>query len=127
MSVFANWTFTFIIVKAGPIGLQNIGWKLYIVFILFTAWQLPIGKSFRARVLDHLLIFPVWFLYPETKGCTLEEIDTLFVKESAATNELRDKAEQVRHLEEKPHHRSAIASASVDDMGNGSEISKATV
>ncbi|KAN0106010.1 sugar transporter [Hyaloscypha variabilis] len=97
--------------SAGPIGLQNIGWKLYIVFILFTAWQLPI----------------VWFLYPETKGCTLEEIDTLFVKESAATNELRDKAEQVRHLEEKPHHGSAIASASVDDMGNGSEISKATV
>lgn len=77
--------------------------------------------------LRDLLKLSVWFLYPETKGCTLEEIDTLFVKESAASHELRDKAEQVRHLEEKPHRGAAIASVSVDDMGNGSEISKATV
>lgn len=30
MLVF-QWSFTFIIVKAGPVGLADIGWRLYIV------------------------------------------------------------------------------------------------
>jgi len=125
MSVFANWTFTFIIVKAGPIGLQNIGWKLYIVFILFTAWQLPIGTYIIHKCISIIIIIvsAVWFLYPETKGLTLEEIDTLFVKESAATHELTDKAEHVRHLEEK-HHNSADTTTSLDDIEHESVPSK---
>jgi hypothetical protein len=32
-------------VKIGPIGLANIGWKLYIVFIVMTFIQLPIGEQ----------------------------------------------------------------------------------
>ncbi|EXJ74455.1 uncharacterized protein A1O5_02751 [Cladophialophora psammophila CBS 110553] len=85
LNAFANWTFTFIIVKVGPIGIANIHWRLYIVFIIFTFLQLPI----------------VWFLYPETRGLTLEEIDTLFVKDQVETDTLVEKAEQVRHLESK--------------------------
>lgn len=42
----------------------------------------------------------VWFLYPETKGLTLEEIDTLFIKDRAVTHTLTEKAEEVHHLEE---------------------------
>ncbi|KIW13728.1 hypothetical protein PV08_08919 [Exophiala spinifera] len=84
LNAFTNWTFTFIIVKVGPIGIANIGWRLYIVFIIFTFIQLPI----------------VWFLYPETKGLTLEEIDTLFIKDRAVTHTLTEKAEEVHHLEE---------------------------
>ena len=42
----------------------------------------------------------VWFLYPETKGLTLEEIDTLFIKDQAVTHTLTEKAEEVHHLEE---------------------------
>jgi hypothetical protein len=76
---------------------------LYIVFIIFTFLQLPIGKG-------HLSIYfisycadcaPVWFLYPETGGLTLEEIDTLFVKDHAVVDTLAEKAEHVRHLEGK--------------------------
>ncbi|KAH0842232.1 putative Sugar transporter [Fonsecaea pedrosoi] len=85
LNAFANWTFTFIIVKVGPIGIANIHWRLYIVFIIFTFLQLPI----------------VWFLYPETRGLTLEEIDTVFVKDHAVTDALAEKAEHVRHLESK--------------------------
>ena len=43
----------------------------------------------------------VWFLYPETRGLTLEEIDTLFVKDHAVVDTLAEKAEMVRHLEGK--------------------------
>jgi hypothetical protein len=56
----------------------------------------------------------VWLLYPETKGLTLEEIDTLFVKESAATHELTEKADHVRHNEVK-HISSASTPIQLDD------------
>ena len=59
LNAFSNWMFTFIIVKVGPIGLTNIGWRLYIIFLVFTVCQ---------------LVF-VWAFIPETKGLTLEEID----------------------------------------------------
>lgn len=32
-------------VKIGPIGIKNLGWKFYIVFIVMTFLQLPIGES----------------------------------------------------------------------------------
>ncbi|KIW83182.1 hypothetical protein Z517_02427 [Fonsecaea pedrosoi CBS 271.37] len=82
LNAFANCEFA---VKVGPIGIANIHWRLYIVFIIFTFLQLPI----------------VWFLYPETRGLTLEEIDTVFVKDHAVTDALAEKAEHVRHLESK--------------------------
>ncbi|KAK5061128.1 hypothetical protein LTR84_007670 [Exophiala bonariae] len=90
MNAFTNWAFTFIIVKTGPIGLADIGWRLYIVFIIFIAFQFPI----------------VWFLYPETKGRSLEDIDTLFVKDETFTQTLGEKSEMVRHLE---GHKTSIA------------------
>jgi hypothetical protein len=40
-------------------------------------------------------------MYPETRGFTLEEIDTLFVKDRAVADTLTEKAEKVRHLEDK--------------------------
>jgi hypothetical protein len=41
-----------------PIGLGNIGWKFYIVYVCWLAVETGI----------------IWFLYPETKGPTLEEL-----------------------------------------------------
>ena len=85
LNAFSNWTFTFIIVKVGPIGLTNIGWKLYIVFLVFTICQLVC----------------VWAFYPETKGLTLEEIDTLFIQDHELVQQLHDKGQAVRVLEDK--------------------------
>lgn len=41
-----------------PIGLKNIGWKFYIVYVVWLACETLI----------------IWFVYPETKGPTLEEL-----------------------------------------------------
>jgi hypothetical protein len=62
----------------------------------------------------------VWFLYPETRGYTLEEIDGLFVKDSATTQELVEKAKQIRHFEEKGNH----SGSAVDEIGADSGLSK---
>ncbi|RBA18211.1 hypothetical protein FPRO05_10506 [Fusarium proliferatum] len=45
-----------------PIGLKNAGWKYYIAFIVYTFLEL----------------IAVWYFFVETKGYTLEEIDTIF-------------------------------------------------
>ncbi|KAI0108854.1 MFS general substrate transporter [Nemania sp. FL0031] len=64
LNALSNWTFVFVTVKIGPIGLANLGWRFYIIFIVFTILQFPI----------------VYFFIPETKGLSLEDIDVLFVK-----------------------------------------------
>ncbi|KAH8895472.1 general substrate transporter [Thozetella sp. PMI_491] len=48
--------------QVNPIAMQSIGWKYYIVFCCLLAFLLVL----------------VWFLFPETKGHTLEEIREVF-------------------------------------------------
>lgn len=57
-----NWTFNYIVVLITPIGIENIGWRLYIVFTVFNFVFCPI----------------IWFFYVETAGLTLEQVDELF-------------------------------------------------
>ena len=45
-----------------PIGLANIGWKFYIVYVVWLAIETTI----------------IYLVYPETKGPTLEELAELF-------------------------------------------------
>ena len=45
-----------------PIGLEAIDWKYYIVYVVWLAIETTI----------------IWFLYPETKGPTIEELSRLF-------------------------------------------------
>ncbi|KAL6893387.1 general substrate transporter [Trichoderma evansii] len=47
---------------AWPVSMKNIGWKTYIVFTIWDAFQAAI----------------VYFYLPETKGRTLEELDEIF-------------------------------------------------
>ncbi|KAB5540573.1 MFS transporter [Coniochaeta sp. 2T2.1] len=49
-----------------PIGLGNIGWKFYIVYVVWLAIETTI----------------IYFVYPETKGPTLEELANLFEDEN---------------------------------------------
>jgi hypothetical protein len=67
---------------AWPISLEQIGWKTYIVFTVWDAVQ--------------FVVF--YFLLPETKKRTLEELDLIFeaknpVKESLAVKKVEFSAE----------------------------------
>lgn len=64
LAVGMEWLMTFVVVKVGPIGITNSGWKFYLLFCIFNVIQ---------------VIF-VWFCVKETKGLTLEEIDLVFAK-----------------------------------------------
>jgi sugar porter (SP) family MFS transporter len=57
-----NWIFNFMVVEITPIGIQNLGWQFYIIWVVFNASFVPI----------------IWLFYPETADRTLEDIDHLF-------------------------------------------------
>ncbi|KAL0929366.1 lactose permease [Colletotrichum truncatum] len=67
---FVQYCFMILSTFAVPIGLENIQWRLYIIFV---GW---IVVEFVG----------VWFLFPETKGPSLEEIAIIFDGPSQAKN-----------------------------------------
>jgi hypothetical protein len=52
----------FVVVQITPIGIQNLGWRFWIIFTIFNAVCLPI----------------IYFLYPETAHRSLEDMDDYF-------------------------------------------------
>lgn len=62
ISTCTNWLFVYVVVLITPIGIQNLGWRFYLIFGFFNAAFLP----------------AVWFFYLETAGLTLEQIDRVF-------------------------------------------------
>ncbi|OAP55182.1 hypothetical protein AYL99_10882 [Fonsecaea erecta] len=64
IAVFFYWMFQFMIVEVTPIALTNISYRFYIILCIFNA----------------VIAAIVFFLYPETKLKSLEEIDFFFAK-----------------------------------------------
>ncbi|KIJ52353.1 hypothetical protein M422DRAFT_776037 [Sphaerobolus stellatus SS14] len=58
----SNWLMNVLFSEASPVALQNINWKYYILFI----------------VLNLMDFFIIAFLFPETKGKSLEEMAEVF-------------------------------------------------
>lgn len=57
--------FTLIIGQvANPVAMGSLGWRFYIVFC----------------IIDALFFVAVWFIFPETKGKSLEEVAEIFEK-----------------------------------------------
>ncbi|KAL8276288.1 hypothetical protein RQP46_011316 [Phenoliferia psychrophenolica] len=81
-AVASEWLFTFVTVKVLPVGIANLGWRIYIVWTVFNAVQ---------------FVF-TWIWVPETRGKTLEEIDYMFSGFAGDTISTIDKQE-VSHLE----------------------------
>lgn len=52
----------FAVVEITPIGIENLGWRFWIVFTVFCAISLPI----------------IYFLYPETANRSLEDLDAYY-------------------------------------------------
>ncbi|KAB8216477.1 general substrate transporter [Aspergillus novoparasiticus] len=57
-----NWAMNFMVVEVTPIGIQNLGWKFYIIWTVFNFSFIPV----------------VYFFYPETANRALEDIDVFF-------------------------------------------------
>ena len=64
LSTSANWVFNFALAWAVPPGLSNIAWKTYFIFGTF---------NFAAFI-------HIFFMFPETAGRTLEEIEDVFAQ-----------------------------------------------
>ncbi|KAH8776587.1 general substrate transporter [Diaporthe sp. PMI_573] len=62
ISTANHWLWNFVIVMITPVAIDTIGWQYYIVF----------------AVIGFLIPVSVYFLYPETMGRNLEEIDMMF-------------------------------------------------
>ncbi|WVF69426.1 hypothetical protein IAT40_004203 [Kwoniella sp. CBS 6097] len=87
-----NWITNYAVVQFTPSGIDNLGWKFYIIFAIINAAFLP----------------PIYFFFPETKGLSLEAIDLIFAP-PGSIGEAEDKA-QVSHLE----HRGAATPPELD-------------
>lgn len=64
ISAAAVWTFNFLLAEVTPVGFATIDWQYYIIFAVLNAAIVP----------------TVYFLFPETNGRTLEEIDEIFLQ-----------------------------------------------
>ncbi|KAI6821553.1 hexose carrier protein [Hortaea werneckii] len=72
IAMVTNWIGVYIVVSITPVGIQNIGWRFYIIFAVLNAAWLPF----------------IWFFYVETAGLSLDEIDRVFVIKHAPNSGL---------------------------------------
>ncbi|KAF2486754.1 general substrate transporter [Neohortaea acidophila] len=94
-----NWIFNFMVVEITQIGIQNLAWKFYIIWTVLNGSFVPL----------------TYFLYPETAGRTLEDIDTYFrgqpsllvFRDHIATSSKRP-MEFIEREEQEVHRRSSV-------------------
>lgn len=114
LSVVWQWLITFLVVEITPVGIQNIGWKLYIVFC----------------ILNWATIVVVWFWYPETAGRSLEQIDFLFASQSSlrqvvklSTRKDLDEMGVIRETQAQAH-RQKVDTKQVEHAGDSIEMAE---
>lgn len=84
IAVIFYWLFQFMMVEVTPIALTDISYKFYIILACFNV----------------AIAVIIYFVYPETKGKTLEEIDFYFASKYHGGQELRDVENEIRRHEE---------------------------
>ncbi|KAF8057573.1 general substrate transporter [Lyophyllum atratum] len=58
----SNWISNYVIVQITPTGIANLGWRFYLIWMVFNAIFVPL----------------IWLIYPETANRHLEDIDRLY-------------------------------------------------
>ncbi|KAF2096100.1 general substrate transporter [Rhizodiscina lignyota] len=84
IAMITNWLFVYVVVLITPTGVQNIGWKFYIIFAVINFSFLPL----------------IWYYYIETANMSLEEIDRMFEIKYDAGKEMTYKQAAKRAREE---------------------------
>ncbi|KAI9737344.1 MAG: hypothetical protein M1834_009498 [Cirrosporium novae-zelandiae] len=95
LSIFVQGLAGIFNVYVNPIGLENIQWKFYFVYIVVLV----------------IFVICVKFLYVETKGTTLEEIARLFDGDGALVPDIESKAAMAE--QEEVEHEEHVVSAKV--------------
>ncbi|KAH8666755.1 general substrate transporter [Xylariales sp. PMI_506] len=76
-AVMTNWIWVFTIVMVTPTMIASITWKTYLIFMATNLAFVP----------------AVYYLFPETKGLTLEDIDLLFIKDDLVSDSSESSSE----------------------------------
>ncbi|KAF9074248.1 hexose carrier protein [Rhodocollybia butyracea] len=71
----SNWISNYIVVQITPTGIQNLGWRFYLIWFAFNAAFVPL----------------VWLFYPETSNRHLEDIDSLYRENQGLVFVLKNK------------------------------------
>ena len=61
-SVAAQWAVKYMVVQVTPIGIENLRWRFYLIWLFFLWASIPI----------------IYVLYPETANRRLEDMDHMF-------------------------------------------------
>lgn len=84
-----EWISAFIVVQITPSGVQHLGWKFYLIWLVFCGAAIPF----------------IYLCYPETSGATLEEMDIYFATQRSwivtrAKNIRKYNVQQGHHLDD---------------------------
>ncbi|KAF8585522.1 general substrate transporter [Ramaria rubella] len=106
LSTATNWFFNWLVGQVTPTLQDTIKWRLYPMHGFFCACSFILGKFYShvcvtTRLKQHL----VYFLYPETKGVPLEEMDRVFGEEPLSDEE-SETASLVRSRRSSANHQS---------------------
>lgn len=77
LSTATNWAFNWLVGEMTPILQDWIEWRLYLIHAFFCAVSFVLGKQYPNGFQTPLTI-AVYFIYPETAGVRLEDMDVLF-------------------------------------------------
>lgn len=84
ITTFTNWTVNLIFAQVSPNALSSIGFRYFYVFFVFNL----------------IAMLCYIFLFPETQGKTLEQMDSLFGDEAPLGNENEKKSPEVVMVED---------------------------
>ncbi|KAJ7083996.1 general substrate transporter [Mycena belliarum] len=107
LATAANWLSNYLIVEITPIGIASLGWRFYLIWMVFNALFIPV----------------VWLFYPETANRHLEDIDHLYRDNSTMVLVFRNKeAVQMarpQRFADADHERTQMALAARADVLQG--------
>ena len=101
MAAATNWLFNFLIAEVTPIGINNIGWRYYLVYLCICVSA----------------VITFFFFFPETRGRSLEEIDEIFIQS-------RSIFDPVRVAKELPSHIDEVATVAEDEKATEDRAEK---